>query len=66
MAQRVSAREIALVRTLDEIRAGTHGMVQCDGCADRVLVMPGRSGHLDDCSCCTHHCQCFRIPDNIS
>lgn len=64
MSQKVSAREIALVRTLDEIRAGTHGMVQCDGCADRVLVMPGRPGHLDDCDLCNLHCSCFRTSDH--
>lgn len=66
MSQKVSAREIALVRTLDEIRAGTHGMVQCDGCADRVLVMPGRPGHRSGCDLCSVHCSCFRIPDGIS
>lgn len=54
---------IPLVRTLAEIRAGIAGAVQCDGCADRVLVLPGRPGHRDGCDLCSLHCACFRVPD---
>lgn len=65
MSQRVTQREIATVRQLDEQRAGLTGTVQCDGCPDQVRVLPGRPGHRSTCDLCSRHCTCFRIPDGI-
>lgn len=65
MAQKVSAREIAVFREMAGQRNGTAGLVQCDGCPEKNLVRPARPGHLDGCAACPSHCQCFRIPDGI-
>lgn len=65
MSQRVSAREIVNHQEMAAIRSGTVGLVQCDGCRDRVLVQPGRPRHLDSCELCERHCVCFRIPDGV-
>lgn len=40
---------------------GILGTQQCEGCPEESRrYVPQGNGHLDDCSECQRHCQCFK------